>query len=174
MKKLLLILAVVVATASFANAQDKKWNIGVGGGLTLPTGDASDYFKTGFNGFVNGTYNFTSKFAAGVEINYLSLPGKTIDVTIPGFGTIDDVIGSADLKMTAFLAKGVYTFTESGLRPYLGVNLGFYKPEEGDSEFGYALEGGVKFGKFNIGAGYHVATSDFKFLQINAGYTFNF
>lgn len=164
MKKILWVMAIVLVAAVTGNAQDKRFNIGVGGGLAMPTGDAADINKTGFDIFVNGTYSFTPKLAFGGEINHSSFPSKT-------FEGID--MGKTNL--TAFVAKGIYTFTEEGIRPYLAVDLGWYKAEEDPGEFGYAGEAGARYKNFGIGIGYHIATSEgFHYLQLNVGYTFTF
>jgi hypothetical protein len=177
MKKLFLVVAVVLVAAISGNAQNNKWNLGVGGGLALPTGDASDFFKAGFNGFVNGTYNFTPKFAAGVELNYMSFSGKKVDPIFSSFGY-------ADVNISAFLLKGVYTFTEEGIRPYVSLSAGMYSSKsdvaeaEASNKFGYAAGVGAKFNKVNIGLEYHMAGSEdgssFDLFQINVGYTFTF
>ncbi len=167
MKKFFLVVAVVLVAAIAGNAQDKKWNVGVGGGLSIPTGDASDFVKTGFNGFVLGTYNFTSKFAAGVKMNYTILPGKSI-------GGYD----ISDSEVAAFLAKGIYTFTEEGFRPYVSGALGLYSHKDGDTKAGIAAEAGVKYNQFGLGAAYHMAGEEndftFSYIQLNFTYTFSF
>lgn len=167
MKKFFLVVAVVLVAAIAVNAQDKKWNIGVGGGLAIPTGDASDWVKTGLDGFVLGTYNFTPKFAAGVEINYTMLPGKSI----AGFDL-------PDAEVAAFLAKAIYTFTEEGFRPYVSGALGFYSHKDADTKLGAAAEVGVKYNQFGLGAAYHMAGEEndftFSYIQLNFTYTFSF
>jgi hypothetical protein len=164
MKKLLWVMAIVLAAAATGNAQDKRFNIGVGGGLAVPTGDAADISKMGFDIFVNGTYSFTPKLAFGGEINHSSFPSKT-------FEGID--MGKTNL--TAFVVKGVYTFNQKRITPYLAADFGWYKAEEDPGEFGYAGEAGARYKNFGIGIGYHVATSEgFHYLQINVGYRISF
>jgi hypothetical protein len=171
MKKFLLVVAVVLVTAVAGNAQDKKWNIGVGGGLAIPTGDASDWVKTGLDGFVLGTYSFTPKFSAGVELNYTNLPGKTVSTIL---GDLD----APDAEVTAFLAKGIYTFTEQGFRPYVSGAVGFYSHKDGDTKVGAAAEAGFKYNQFGLGAAYHMAGKEddvtFSYIQLNFTYTFSF
>lgn len=178
MKRILLIVAVMVAVMA-VQAQEKRWNVGVGGGVALPTGDASDFTKTGFDGFVNGTFSFSPNFAAGVEFCYVSLPGKTVS--------------GVDLdkaSVSALVMKGVYTFTTEGLRPYLALYSGLYTSKVSvsldlgelgsisgsatDNNFGYGIEAGVRMEGFNVGAAYHVAASDFKYVLVNIGYTYTF
>lgn len=164
MKKILLAMAIVAAAAIAGNSQDKKWNIGIGGGVAVPTSVAAELNKTGFNTFANVTYSITPKLAVGGEYNITSLSGKTIE----GFD-----LGTSNIS--AFLVKGRYTFTQQGLRPYLALNLGWYRPEVDPGEFGYSGDAGIQYGSVSLAVRYHVATSDgFEYLQVNLGYTFRF
>jgi len=182
MKKFFLVVAVVLVAAVAANAQDKKWNVGIGGGVAIPTGDASDYVKTGFDGFVNGMYSITPNFSIGGEINYTSLPGKSIGDFGINIGGISVGVNSDakynDAGVTAFLAKGIYAFGNAGWRPYLGAGLGFYSHKDADTKFGGVLEGGVKYNHIGLGAAYHMAGKEedvsFSYVQINFTYNFNF
>jgi len=164
MKKLLWVMAIVLAAAATGYAQDARWSVGVGGGLAVPTGDAANISKTGFDIFVNGTYHLTPKLALGGEVNHSSFPGKTVE----GFD-----MGKTNL--TAFVVKGVYTFNQKRITPYLAADFGWYKAEEDPGEFGYAGEAGARYKNFGIGIGYHIATSEgFHYLQINVGYRISF
>ncbi len=169
MKKFLLVIAIVLVAAVVGNAQDKKWNIGVGGGLAMPMGDAADLTKTGFDAFVNGTYNFTPAFAAGVEYSYTSLS--------------KDVMPYA-LNVNAFLIKGIYTLAEGDFKPYISLATGMYSSKADVSgatssdKFGVAAEVGAKYMNFNLGVAYNYAgkenDSSLTYLHINVGYTFTF
>lgn len=178
MKKLLVVVAVMVAVIA-AQAQDKRWNVGVGGGVAFPAGDASDFTQTGFNGFVNGTFSIVPNFAAGMELSYVSLPGKTV--------------GGIDLEKTrvsAIVIKGIYTFTQEGMQPYVALCTGLYSSRisvslnlgglghisgsASDNNYGYGIEAGIRFNRFQVGAAYHVAASDFKYVLVGIGYTYTF
>lgn len=166
MKKILLLVAIV-AVCFGANAQDKKWNVTVGGGLTFPTGDASDLYKSGFVGQLQGTYNINPKFELGLEYAYSTFKAK---------GDFADVLD--DHSVNSFLAKGIYNFTEEGVRPFIGAGVGTFSHKDGDTKFGYAVEGGLKYNGFLFGASYRGAGSEgdvsFNFFQLNVGYTFRF
>lgn len=179
MKKFFLVVAVVLVAAVAANAQDKKWNVGIGGGVAIPTGDASDIVKTGFDGFVNGMYSITPNFSIGGEINYACLPGKSEGAKLDfGIGSLDLRKDRPDAEVTAFLAKGIYAFGNAGWRPYLGAGLGFYSHKDADIKFGGVLEGGVKYNHIGLGAAYHMAGKEedvsISYVQINFTYNFNF
>lgn len=171
MKKFFWVIVVVLIATGVSNAQDKKWNIGIGAGLAIPSGDASDWVKTGVDGFVIGTYNFTSNFAAGVEVNYTNLRGKSINV-----GTVN--VDVPDSKITAFLAKGTYTFTNLTVDPYFGAAVGFYSHKSDGTKVGLAGEAGIKYEKFGFGIAYHMAGKydniTYSYVQLNFSYCFSF
>lgn len=174
MKKILLLVAIV-AVCFGANAQDKKWNVTVGGGLTFPTGDFSDGFKSGFVGQLQGTYNINPKFELGLEYAYSTFKGKSGSETIMGITTSNNI---DDHSINSFLAKGIYNFTEEGVRPFIGAGIGTFSHKDSDTKFGYAVEGGLKYNGFLFGASYRGAGSfddvTFNFFQLNVGYTFRF
>ena len=115
MKRLILIVALL-AIAITGSAQEKKWNIGIGGGIAIPTDDAADYSKIGFDGFVNGMLSFSSSFDAGVILGYASFPSKMVDT-----------LNLPNTVVRAFLLRGAYTFTsEQRIHPYIAAFGGLY------------------------------------------------
>lgn len=178
MKRFILIVALL-AVAITGSAQDKKWNISIGGGIAIPTDDAADFTKMGLDAFVSGAFSFSRKFIAGVVLGYASLPSKPVD-------TMD--LENTSIK--AFLLKGAYTFTEHQFRPYVAMFAGFYSSKickclyvDGnevastnvtDNDYGYGIEAGVRKGAFTLGIAYHVVEIDFKYVLVNLGYTFKF
>jgi hypothetical protein len=179
MKKLLFILAIVVATASIANAQDKKWNIGFGAGMASPMGsDLKDVAKVGADYYVNCTYNFTPKMSAGIEYNGTGLIGATI-------GDTDNKIGA--LGISSYLAKGVYYFTESAVRPYGALMTGIYSSKFASTDyneavsktnFGFGAELGLKIKWFNLSVAYQNAGKindiSVSYMQYNLGFNIGF
>jgi outer membrane protein W len=169
MKRLLVVLVVVLCAAATVNAQENKWNVGIGGGLAMPMGDAADLTKTGFDAFINATYNFTPMFAAGVEYNYTSLSKDEMPYA---------------WNVNAFLVKGIYTLMEGDFKPYIGLATGLYSSKvdlsgaSTNNKFGVAAEVGAKYMNFNVGVAYNVAGkengSSLTYLHINVGYTFTF
>lgn len=151
MKKILgavagLALATAVVAAP-AQAQDmsstRAFTIGVAGGVTIPTGDAGDFWDTGFN--VMGTLGFrpaTLPVGLRFDIMYHSLGGKTTE-----FGNIE--IEGEDASIIAGAANAVLNFTtEGGIRPYVIGGLGVYNIDAGDessTKFGLNAGGGLDF-----------------------------
>lgn len=144
----------LVATA--ANAQSivpavKPVSFGISGGLSMPTGDFGDGFKSGYN--ISGLLQFqqpTWPVAIRVEGQYQDFSGK-------------DGLDGASAKTIGGLANVLYYFpTKSTVRPYLTGGLGFFhiKGDAGDAcsaelgadacsssenKFGYDLGAGLEF-----------------------------
>lgn len=181
MKRILYTL-LFVATVLTVNAQDNKWNIGFGGGFGSPKGDLKQGFDGGVAGYLNCTYNFAPKFAAGLEYNSstfvgISEEGLSLDAT----------------KINAILLKGVYYMTETKVRPYAAVMTGMYMTKYGyiysdgvnyasdyisKSKFGGGVELGLKIKWFNLGIGYHnlgkIEEAKISYLQYNLGFNIGF
>jgi Outer membrane protein beta-barrel domain len=60
----------ILLLSSLGLAQTQRFNIGVGGGFTMPTGRAGDSLNTGWNLNVRGGYNFSPQFAADLDFTY--------------------------------------------------------------------------------------------------------
>lgn len=179
MKRLTFILAIFLLISLTTTAQPKRWNVSFGGGGAIPTDDASDFIKAGYHLFSEGMYCFNSQFSAGLQLGYSNFPGKNV------YGIELD-----KTTVSSFLLKGVYSFTEVGLRPFVGVYAGLYSTKLNasfdagefgtistkatDDNFGYAIEGGASFGALRAAISYHVAVQDFKFVTITVGYSFRF
>lgn len=189
MKNILLVFSFV-AIAATVSAQDNKWNIGFGGGVASPMGsDFKETAKIGAGYYVNGTYNFTPKFAAGLEFNGAALVGASLGDDAGG-------VKAGATTISAYLAKGVYYFTETKVRPYGAVMAGMYNIGVGSTNadlgngnsfetestsktnFGFGAELGLKIKWFNLGIAYHnagkadgVSTS---YMQYNVGFNIGF
>lgn len=133
----------LVATA--ANAQSvvpaaKPVSFGIAGGMSVPTGDFGDGFKSGYN--VSGLVQFqqpTWPVALRIEAQYQDFGAK---------GGVD-----ASAKTIGGLANVIYAFpTKSTVRPYVTGGLGFFhlKMDMGDlsasdNKFGFDFGAGLDF-----------------------------
>jgi opacity protein-like surface antigen len=133
----------LVATA--ANAQSvvpaaKPVSFGIAGGMSVPTGDFGDGFKSGYN--VSGLVQFqqpTWPVALRIEAQYQDFGAK---------GGVD-----ASAKTIGGLANVIYAFpTKSTVRPYVTGGLGYFhlKMEMGDvsgsdNMFGFDFGSGLDF-----------------------------
>lgn len=158
-----LTLAAAISAAPL-QAQDmgstRAFSLGIAGGATIPTGDASDLWDTGFN--VMGTLGFRpAALPIGVrfDVMYHNLGGKSVD-----FGGIG--VDVDDLSVIAGAANAVVNFTtEGGIRPYLIGGVGIYNVDFGDGGGVGGDDSQTKFG-LNGGAGLEFALSGFNtFLE---------
>ena len=83
MRRLLFVLTLVCATAAPALAQDKNYDIHLGGGAIFPMGTVHDDFNTGGQFSIGGTYFFTPTVGFMAEYNYakMSGPDKTLGLS---------------------------------------------------------------------------------------------
>jgi hypothetical protein len=71
MRRILLAAALVTVTPALASAQGGSWVTSVGGGVTLPIGDAGDAYDTGFHGLAGIAYRpAASKLSYGVDASF--------------------------------------------------------------------------------------------------------
>jgi hypothetical protein len=88
MRRLTLVLALLIATAAPALAQDdKRYDINIGGGVMFPATGLKDEFNTGGNFSIGGTYFFTPTLGFQGQYAYdrMNGPEKTIFVSaVPG------------------------------------------------------------------------------------------
>ena len=133
--------ALLLVGTSAAQAQ-KVFSVGVSGGLSLPMGDMSDVFASGFH--VGGHVNIAPP----------SLPIEILlDGTYHGFEENSDLPPAARFKFSSFDVSGsaAYAFSGMTMRPYImgGVGMYFGKVDapgaENDSEFGFHAGAGLRF-----------------------------
>lgn len=132
----------LVAAAAPASAQTSPagWNVGLGGGVTLPMGDAGDAYKTGFHGTALVGYRMAdSKLWLGADAQYHHFTTKDNGVTIGDLSANSfAAFGRAnyDVASTAYVLGGVGLFrTESK------VNFNGTTVKQTDSNM--AIEAGV-------------------------------
>jgi len=119
----------IAATVSVAHAQmsstadmgsNRMVSFGIGGGVSVPVSDASDAFKTGFNG------------QGFVRFNLHQLPIQPrIDFTFSKFDLSDAKLQTPGASGTGQIFAGIanvqYSFSHSGpVRPYIVGGLGAY------------------------------------------------
>ncbi len=143
---LALALTASAAHAQATGASTRPVSVGISGGLSIPTGDAGDFYDSGFN--VGGLLEFTrpaSPLAFRLEVDYQRFAFK------------DDsgVLSSdTDTRIISGVANALYKFGGETARPYLLGGVGLFNlsaaAENADSE--------TKFG-FNLGAGLEIPLS---------------
>lgn len=176
--KLLAAATVATALAATAGAQGvtsltKPFSIGVSGGASIPTGDLSNAYNTGYNVGGHITYgNPTFPFQLRGDIGYNSFSAKS-GVCSSGVDCNAHALG--------FTGNLVYDFPlpAAPIRPYLMGGAGVYNVKfTGTSTSGNttitASTSDNNFG-FNLGGGLILPLSGFnafveaKYTQVNSG-----
>jgi opacity protein-like surface antigen len=142
------IVSVVLAAGgalllSAASAQAQV-SVGVGGGITVPTGDFKDFFKTGWNALANVGYDLPS--GIGVRGDFYYGEHKTKSGVTP----------SGKFKLAGGLGNVLYSFKTPGtVHPYIMGTVGFINGKAdvtgGSSETKVAYGGGAGI-KFKVGS----------------------
>ena len=163
MKKVLLLVAVLVAGIVSANAQSenyKAFKVDLGLLYAIPGGDG---ITGGIGYYLEPKYNLTDNIALG-----LKLEGAVMGA--------DDISG-ASASITAlgsYQLTGDYYFGDSKVRPFLGLGTGIYSMGSIDydfsldadsnmsldygSKFGFAPRAGLLLGHFRVAMEYNVIT----------------
>ena len=75
MKKVLITLGLLLLCAAFASAQvSKPFSAYIGGGLSIPQGDYSDLYKTGYHGMGSVGFGFMPMLQGIGKVEYHSIP----------------------------------------------------------------------------------------------------
>jgi hypothetical protein len=165
MKKLVVMVALIAASVSFASAQGR---FSVGAELALPMGDFGDVSGLG----IGGTVRYES--AINDNLNWTGTAGYI------SFAEKDDY--NLKISMIPIQAGLKYYFTESFNGFYGGAQLGvsivkaksdFFgeSVSASDTEFGFAPEIGYHLSVIDISARYQIV-SDFDYVGFRIAYVF--
>ena len=137
----LVALGLVAGAAAPAGAQARGY-VGLGGGLSVPTGDFADGVKTGWLGqLIAGITGPNGRFGGRIDGMYVRHSWEAVDdASTTLFGA------NADLVVTPG-AEG------AKLRPYILGGVGFFNGKQ--KVGGVSGEGETKFA-FNFGAGVNI------------------
>lgn len=98
MRMPLMVAALAALAAAPAAAQSATWTVGVGGGATLPIGDAADAYDTGLNLAITlGARPAGGGIGYGVEAQVHRLGTSVVDGNLTGFagfGRLEFPVGS--------------------------------------------------------------------------------
>ncbi len=198
MKKVLVtlfVLAMFVATAS-AQVPAKPFNIYVGGGLTMPTGDFKTAYNTGFHGMAKVGFSAMPKmeirfgvdyhlckandeFLAYAESYFVINNAEGMTAQIMMFGAdlkLNLGVPGAPIKPYGIAGLGIASIGYSDLEADEGV-----LPADSESKFYLEFGGGIEFtkffvqGKITVIPGYYEALGEksaLGFLAITGGLHF--
>ena len=171
-------MLVAVLGAATANAQ---FSLGLNGGVLIPTEDG---IGTGFGGAISGEYLLNPNIGVGLSFGYYSLEKFKMEesgISIEFTPTVMPIT-----------LTGRYYFLTEELRPYGGVDVGFYSlglrskvmgisVSDSESHFGCAPVVGLQYGLTNalaldVNAKYHLVFADETngFIGFNLGLVYTF
>src|SRR5262249_59929683 len=107
MRRLCFAPLALIARAAPASAQDKRYDINIGGGAEFPIGSYKDSFDTGGTFAIGGTYFITPMIGIQGEYNYNRMDGpeKTISISsLPG----GPITNSALLQSNQHMHVGLF------------------------------------------------------------------
>jgi hypothetical protein len=124
----------VVMSASVAQAQSPI-RFGIAGGVSVPTGDASDAVETGFHGQVMlgfGVIALPVRLRA--DFSYHNLGGKD-----------NTIFAGDDFRIISGALNANFGLGGIGVRPYASGGVGLYNGKVGDfdSETDFGINGGL-------------------------------
>lgn len=162
MVRRLSLLAAVVAFVGLAlpTQAEAQWTLYVEGGATFPSGDFSDFAKTGWMGIGGFVYQLSSGIGLGAEGFYGSNNHKD-DVfgtvsSVANFSAVAAAAASDKTDLSGFMGTLTYFFEVGGtVDPYVfgGLGMLYHKfksdvldSSETEKAFGWELGAGVSFG----------------------------
>ncbi len=161
-KALALVLGLMlVASASFAAGSEKKFELGVNGGIAVPTDSGYDL---GFGGQVTGLYRIDENLGVGLGIGYdtFTLTGlsgwSTADLSI--LAMLKYAIGADKTKPYILVDAGLSSYSES----FSGISASTSDPEIG---------GGVGV-QFPAGDNLNIFVQGTANVVLGSGWTFTY
>jgi Outer membrane protein beta-barrel domain len=135
MKRIVSVMAAAgIALALGTTAANAQVSLGVGGGITLPTGNFKDGAKTGWNGVAVVGYSLPS--GVGVRGDFY-------------YGEHKAKVGSAKAKLAGGLGNVFYAFQTAGsVKPYIIGSAGMMNakaPGFSETKFTWGGGAGIKF-----------------------------
>jgi hypothetical protein len=130
MRKLFVAVFGLLLVAAPAAAQDKPFDVNVGGGWTFPTADFKDDFNTGGHFGIGGTFYVKPTFGVNVEYMYHRMNGPERTITV--YPTPNAAGGTAQLfqsnhQINSVTFNGVWRPHSSGMvGGYVIGGIGYY------------------------------------------------
>lgn len=123
----LFVVAAIVGVATPALAQDKKFDVNIGGGFTATTGEVHNHLGNGGNFRIGATFHVNEHLGIQFEYGYEPIGSK--EVPVPAFP-----IGSPSVPVSAGHHMHSYTFNainrfgaaDAKIRPYAIGGVGIY------------------------------------------------
>ncbi|GAB4006759.1 hypothetical protein GCM10028808_09260 [Spirosoma migulaei] len=191
--KLTAVCLLLVGALLLSSQAQAQLQANLNGNFLAPTESGSSFSDGLWGGGVTLRYFVNPKLAVGLNGRYFTKSNSASFVLDPGIGANGSVKASGNLLMVTGQAE--YFFSQSALRPYVGVEAGLYraaasveitsgaqtlKSADNDSKFGVAPKVGLQYAispafGVNADAGYHIVFSEGdtgKMLLLGAGVYF--
>ncbi|MCT4586195.1 MAG: outer membrane beta-barrel protein [Carboxylicivirga sp.] len=170
MKKVLLLVAVLVAGMASANAQSenyKAFKVDLGLLYAVPGGDGA---KGGAGLYIEPKYNVTDNIALGLKMEWAAMTAGQIKTDAQGALTTSSFDATT---LGTYQLTGDYYFGDSKVRPFAGLGLGLYAmgtanwdvtqnsealAAEFGTKFGFSPRAGLLLGHFRLGLEYNIIT----------------
>jgi len=130
MRQMGIIAALAVASVAIATpsqAQERKIQVNIGGGVTFATGQVHDHLGNGGNFDIGIIFNVTPRI--GIQAEYAYSPFGKKNVPLPGFPIVTDTVpvdAGHHMHQGTFNVIGKLGHEDAKLRPYVLAGLGVY------------------------------------------------
>jgi hypothetical protein len=159
------VLGIALALGA-GEAQAQSISFGVGGGLSIPTGDFSNAAKTGWHGLANIGYGLPGGIGLRADAFY---------------GQNNFKGGGGKFKLAGGLGNITYSLTHTpGIKPYLIGSAGLFNLKTdvagttSSTKFTFGGGAGIKFSSIFVEARYlsiHASGGSVNFIPITAGFS---
>ncbi|MFN0149694.1 MAG: outer membrane beta-barrel protein [bacterium] len=130
----ILAIASIIAVGSAASAQPmglestRPVSFGIGGGVSVPTSDAGEAFKNGWNGQGFVRLNLRSlPFSPRADFTFQKFDFDDVVIATPGLPGPELIAGGGTGQLFAGIADVQYFLLNSGsIRPYIVAGVGAY------------------------------------------------
>jgi hypothetical protein len=122
----ILIGAAIAFAATPALAQDKKFDVNIGGGFTATTGEVHNHLGNGGNFMIGVTFHVNEHLGIQAEYGYTPIGSKTVDLpTVSPLGTTP-VSAGHHMHQGTFNAISRFGASDSKIRPFVIGGVGVY------------------------------------------------
>ncbi|WP_276479817.1 OmpW family outer membrane protein [Paraflavitalea pollutisoli] len=153
----ILFLAIVVVSNAQSESAFKPFKVDLSLGYAMPGGTGA---KGGVLFALEPKYEVIPNLSVGLRIEAAVMARGTVDAQ--GYASEVDVKAAG-----SYLLTGDYYFTETTVRPFVGIGLGIYSLASASadenttavsagSKFGQLIRGGVEISHFRLGVEYNI------------------